>query len=49
VLGEMRGGEAVTFLRAVNTGHAGSFSTIHANSAHGALEQLGADGDAGRG
>ena len=40
VLGEMRGGEAVTFLRAINTGHQGSFSTIHANSAQGALDQL---------
>jgi type IV secretion system protein VirB11 len=35
VLGEMRGSEAVTFLRAINTGHQGSFSTIHANSARG--------------
>lgn len=40
VLGEMRGVEAVTFLRAVNTGHPGSFSTIHANSCAGALSQL---------
>jgi len=40
LLGEMRGKEAVTFLRAVNTGHPGSFSTIHANSPGGALEQL---------
>ncbi|WP_068090295.1 P-type DNA transfer ATPase VirB11 [Novosphingobium rosa] len=40
VLGEMRGAEAVTFLRAINTGHQGSFSTIHANSARGALDQL---------
>jgi len=30
----------VSFLRAINTGHPGSFSTIHANSPHGALEQL---------
>jgi type IV secretion system protein VirB11 len=30
----------VSFLRAVNTGHPGSFSTIHANSTSGALEQL---------
>ncbi|MBU2033505.1 MAG: Flp pilus assembly complex ATPase component TadA, partial [Alphaproteobacteria bacterium] len=27
-------------LRAINTGHPGSFSTIHANSLSGALEQL---------
>jgi type IV secretion system protein VirB11 len=40
VLGELRGGEAVSFLRAINTGHPGSFSTIHANSPTGALEQL---------
>lgn len=40
VLGELRGAEAVSFLRAVNTGHPGSFSTIHANSPSGALEQL---------
>jgi type IV secretion system protein VirB11 len=40
VLGELRGGESVSFLRAINTGHPGSFSTIHANSVRGALEQL---------
>ena len=40
ILGELRGNEAITFLRAINTGHPGSFSTIHANSAAGALEQL---------
>ena len=40
LLGELRGQEAVSFLRAVNTGHPGSFSTIHANSPQGALEQL---------
>lgn len=40
LLGELRGKEAVSFLRAVNTGHPGSFSTIHANSTGGALEQL---------
>ena len=40
VLGELRGREAVSFLRAINTGHPGSFSTVHANSPMGALEQL---------
>ncbi|EJL77860.1 P-type DNA transfer ATPase VirB11 [Polaromonas sp. CF318] len=40
VLGELRGKEAVSFLRAINTGHPGSFTTIHANSPQGALEQL---------
>jgi type IV secretion system protein VirB11 len=39
-LGEIRGKEAVSFLRAINTGHPGSFTTIHANSPTGALEQL---------
>ncbi len=41
VLGELRGTEAVSFLRAINTGHPGSFSTLHANNPLGALEQLG--------
>jgi type IV secretion system protein VirB11 len=40
VLGELRGRETVSFLRAINTGHPGSFSTIHANSPRGALEQI---------
>tara|TARA_B100000678_G_scaffold186206_3_gene155634 strand:- start:2302 stop:3321 length:1020 start_codon:yes stop_codon:yes gene_type:complete len=40
VLGELRGAESVSFLRAINTGHPGSFSTVHANSLQGALEQL---------
>jgi type IV secretion system protein VirB11 len=40
VLGELRGAESVSFLCAINTGHPGSFSTIHANSPRAALEQL---------
>ena len=32
VIGEIRGGEALDVLQALNTGHAGSMSTIHANS-----------------
>lgn len=40
VLGELRGAESVSFLRAINTGHPGSFSTVHANSVRGALDQL---------
>lgn len=40
ILGELRGVEAYTFLRAINTGHPGSLSTIHANSPAGAIEQL---------
>ncbi|MEM8986143.1 MAG: P-type DNA transfer ATPase VirB11 [Pseudomonadota bacterium] len=40
ILGEVRGPEASTFLRAINTGHPGSISTVHADSPEGALEQL---------
>jgi len=40
IVGEIRGGEAATFLRAINTGHPGSFTTVHANTPHGALEQI---------
>lgn len=40
ILGEIRGNEATTFLRAINTGHPGSISTIHANSAEQAIDQL---------
>ncbi|MFT4198266.1 MAG: P-type DNA transfer ATPase VirB11 [Pseudoxanthomonas sp.] len=40
LLGEIRGREAATFLRAINTGHPGSFSTVHASSPEGALDQL---------
>lgn len=40
IVGELRGTEAYTFLRAVNTGHPGSMTTIHANSPEGAIEQL---------
>lgn len=40
ILGELRGLEAYSFLRAVNTGHPGSISTIHADTPEGALEQL---------
>lgn len=40
IVGEIRGGEAVTFLRAINTGHPGSFTTVHANTPEGALEQI---------
>lgn len=32
IVGEVRGGEAVDFLQAINTGHEGSLSSIHANS-----------------
>ena len=40
LLGEMRGSEAFSFLRAVNTGHPGSISTIHADTPAGAIEQV---------
>jgi type IV secretion system protein VirB11 len=40
ILGELRGPEAYTFLRAVNTGHPGSMTTVHADSAGRAIEQI---------
>lgn len=40
LLGELRGAEAYSFLRAINTGHPGSITTIHANTPTKALEQL---------
>ncbi|HTW36556.1 MAG TPA: P-type DNA transfer ATPase VirB11 [Rhizomicrobium sp.] len=40
LLGELRGKEAFTFLRAVNTGHPGSVTTVHADSADAAVEQI---------
>jgi type IV secretion system protein VirB11 len=40
ILGELRGAEAFTFLRAINTGHPGSMTTIHADSAERAFIQL---------
>ena len=40
VVGEIRGAEAFDLLQALNTGHAGSISTIHANSADHALARL---------
>lgn len=40
ILGELRGPEAFTFLRAVNTGHPGSMTTVHADSPDRAIEQI---------
>ena len=40
IVGEVRGGEAFDLLQALNTGHAGSLSTIHASSAEQALSRL---------
>jgi pilus assembly protein CpaF len=40
ILGEVRGSEARTLLDSLNTGHAGSLATIHANSAEKALHRF---------
>ena len=40
VVGEVRGGEALDMLQAMNTGHDGSMTTIHANSPRDALARL---------
>lgn len=40
IMGEIRGAEAISWLRAVGTGHPGSITTVHANSPAGAIEQL---------
>lgn len=40
VVGECRGGEALDMLQAMNTGHDGSLTTLHANSARDALARL---------
>lgn len=40
LVGEVRGGEAFDLLQALNTGHLGSLSTIHANSAEQAFTRL---------
>jgi pilus assembly protein CpaF len=40
VVGECRGGEALDMLQAMNTGHDGSMTTIHANSPRDALARL---------
>ncbi len=40
IVGEVRGGEALDMLQAMNTGHDGSLSTIHANSPRDALSRL---------
>lgn len=40
ILGEIRGGEALDLLQAMNTGHSGSMSTIHANNAADSLLRL---------
>jgi pilus assembly protein CpaF len=40
VLGEVRGGEAFDMLQAMNTGHDGSMTTVHANTARDALSRI---------
>jgi pilus assembly protein CpaF len=40
VMGEVRGGEAVDMLQAMNTGHDGSLTTLHANTPRDALSRL---------
>lgn len=40
IIGELRGAEAFSFLRAINTGHPGSIATLHADTPLMALEQL---------
>jgi pilus assembly protein CpaF len=40
VVGEVRGGEALDMMQAMNTGHDGSISTIHCNSPRDALARL---------
>ena len=40
IVGEVRGAEAIDMLQALNTGHDGSMSTLHANSAEDALSRL---------
>jgi len=40
LLGELRGSEAFTFLRTINSGHPGSITTVHADDPQGALDQI---------
>jgi len=40
ILGEIRGGEAIDMLQAMNTGHDGSLATVHSNSTRDALARL---------
>ena len=40
VLGEVRGGEVIDMLQAMNTGHDGSLTTVHANTPRDALARL---------
>ena len=48
IVGEVRGAEALDMLQAMNTGHDGSMSTVHANSPRDALHRDRDDGADGR-
>ena len=48
IIGEVRGGEALDMLQAMNTGHDGSLSTLHANTPRDALCPSRDDGAHGR-
>ena len=48
IVGEVRGAEALDMLQAMNTGHDGSLSTVHANSPRDALSRDRDDGADGR-
>ena len=41
LLGELRGEEAYPYLRAINSGHPGSITTVHSDTPGGALDQIG--------
>jgi pilus assembly protein CpaF len=40
IVGEVRGGEAFDMLQAMNTGHDGSMTTVHANTPRDALSRV---------
>ena len=48
IVGEARGAEALDMLQAMNTGHDGSMTTVHANAPRDAFSRLEDDGDDGR-
>ena len=48
VVGECRGGEALDMLQAMNTGHDGSLTTLHANNPRDAIRRMETHGDDGR-
>ena len=48
IVGEVRGGEAFDLLQAMNTGHDGSMTTLHANSPREAMSRLEVDDPDGR-